>query len=43
LSQGRADKSFIIDLKPVLAGDQKDTFYLAPGDIVHVPEKFNWF
>jgi len=32
-----------IDLKQVLDGKKTDLFYLAPGDVVHVPEKFTWF
>lgn len=32
-----------IDLKQVLDGKKADLFYLAPGDVVHVPEKFSWF
>jgi polysaccharide export outer membrane protein len=35
--------SFILDLQPVLSGSQKDEFFLAPGDIIHVPEKISWF
>jgi len=42
-AQGQGGTSFNLDLKPVLQGKQKDSFYLAPGDIVHIPEKFNWF
>jgi len=42
-TQGQGDTSFNLDLKPVLKGKQKDSFFLAPGDIVHIPEKFNWF
>ena len=34
---------FTIDLKQVLDGKKTDLFYLAPGDVVHVPEKFSWF
>jgi polysaccharide export outer membrane protein len=32
-----------IDLKQVLDGKKTDLFYLAPNDVVHVPEKFSWF
>jgi polysaccharide biosynthesis/export protein len=32
-----------IDLKQVLDGKKTDLFYLAPNDVVHVPQKFNWF
>ena len=34
---------FTIDLQDVLDGKQRDLFYLAPGDMVHVTKKFNWF
>jgi len=34
---------FTIDLKQVLDGKKTDLFYLAPGDVVHVPVKFSWF
>ena len=34
---------FILDLKRVLDGEQKDLFYLEPGDMVHVQQKFSWF
>jgi len=40
------DKSYTyytLNLKVVLSGEQKDLFYLQPGDIVHVPQKFTWF
>lgn len=32
-----------IDLKQVTEGKKADLFYLAPNDVVHVPQKFNWF
>jgi polysaccharide export outer membrane protein len=32
-----------LDLKSVFDGQQKDLFYLEPGDIIHVPQKFSWF
>jgi polysaccharide export outer membrane protein len=31
------------NLKPALSGQGGPLFYLAPGDMVHVPTKFNWF
>jgi polysaccharide export outer membrane protein len=34
---------FTLDLKQVLDGKKADLFYLAPGDVVHVPEKFSWY
>jgi polysaccharide export outer membrane protein len=34
---------FTLDLKEVLDGKQKDLFYLEPGDMVHVQQKFSWF
>jgi polysaccharide export outer membrane protein len=32
-----------VDLKVILEGKKTNLFYLAPGDVVHVPEKFSWF
>jgi hypothetical protein len=32
-----------VNLKLVVDGRRSDAFYLAPGDVVHVPEKFSWF
>lgn len=34
---------FTLNLKGVLAGDNKETFPLRPSDIVYVPERFTWF
>jgi polysaccharide export outer membrane protein len=34
---------YTVNLKGVLEGKHSDLFYLAPGDIVHVPTKFSWF
>jgi len=34
---------FTLDIQSVLDGKQKNLFYLQPGDVVHVPEKFSWF
>ena len=33
----------VVDLKSVLNGDAQDDYYLKPGDVVFVPEKFSWF
>jgi len=32
-----------LDVQSVIDGRQKALFYLQPGDVVHVPEKFVWF
>ena len=41
---GAAGYDYItIDLKQVMDGKKADLFYLAPDDVVHVPQKFNWF
>jgi len=41
---GSKDYSYYnVDLRLVLDGKESDAFYLAPGDVVHVPEKFSWF
>ena len=40
------DKAYthiIVDLKAVIGGTEGNPVYLAPGDIVHVPEKISWF
>ncbi len=34
---------FTLNLQLVLEGKQRDLFYLEPGDMVHVPQKFSWF
>jgi len=34
---------YTVNLKLVLKGEAKEVFYLAPGDMVHVPERFSWF
>ena len=36
-------QSYVLDLKTVLKGDDKNDFFLRPDDIVYVPEKFSWF
>jgi polysaccharide export outer membrane protein len=41
--QSKSYTYLTLDLKSVLDGKQKDLFYLEPGDIVHVPQKFSWF
>jgi polysaccharide export outer membrane protein len=38
-----SSQSYVLNLKAVLNGDQKNDFYLQPNDIVYVPEKFAWF
>ena len=34
---------YTVDLSRVLAGKQSDIFYLAPGDVIHVRDKFSLF
>lgn len=34
---------FTLNLKDVLSGKSTEAFYLQPGDMVHVPERFAWF
>ena len=43
--QQGADKYtyYTVNLKAVIAGKQNDLFYLQPGDMVHVPERFAWY
>ena len=38
-----SSQSYVVNLKAVLNGDDKNDFYLQPNDIVYVPEKFSWF
>jgi polysaccharide export outer membrane protein len=38
-----SSQSYVLNLKSVLNGDEKNDFYLQPNDIVYVPEKFAWF
>jgi len=40
---GKSYTYITLDLKRVLNGEQKDLFYLEPGDIIHIPQKFSWF
>ena len=41
--QNASSQSYVLNLKSVLDGDEKNDFYLQPNDIVYVPEKFSWF
>ena len=41
--QSKSYTYLTLDLKSVLDGKQRDLFYLEPGDIVHVSQKFSWF
>lgn len=34
---------FKVDLQRVLKGESSQSYYLRPGDILYVPEKFTWF
>jgi polysaccharide export outer membrane protein len=34
---------YVLNLQQVLEGKSKDLFYLEPGDMVHVQQKFSWF
>jgi polysaccharide export outer membrane protein len=36
-------KKYILDLKRVMEGETGEPFYLKPGDIIYVPERFQWF
>jgi polysaccharide biosynthesis/export protein len=36
-------KKYILNLKSVMAGETGEPFYLDPGDIIYVPERFQWF
>jgi len=41
--EGNAMKRYRLNLKAVLQGAKNEPFYLKPGDIVYVPERFNFF
>lgn len=41
--QNSSSQSYVLNLRSVLDGDEKNDFYLQPNDIVYVPEKFSWF
>jgi polysaccharide biosynthesis/export protein len=36
-------QGFVLNLKTVLKGEDKNDFFLQPNDIIYVPEKFSWF
>lgn len=36
-------RNFTLNLRDVLEGRSRETFYLQPSDIVYVPERFAWF
>lgn len=40
---GQRTENFTLNLKQVLEGKQSTPFFLRRSDVVHVPEKFNWF
>jgi polysaccharide biosynthesis/export protein len=41
--EGNSTRNYIVNLKQVVDGKSSESFYLKPGDIVIVPEKFSWF
>ncbi|HEY1791192.1 MAG TPA: polysaccharide biosynthesis/export family protein [Verrucomicrobiae bacterium] len=36
-------QSYVLNLKSVLKGEDKNDFFVQPNDIIYVPEKFSWF
>jgi hypothetical protein len=34
---------YTLNLKLVLSGKDNQAFFLQPGDMVHVPERFSWY
>lgn len=40
---GTGTENFVLDLKSVMDGTSKESFYLKPSDIIFVPEKFKIF
>jgi polysaccharide export outer membrane protein len=41
--EGNSTRNYIVNLKRVVDGKSSESFYLKPGDIVIVPERFSWF
>jgi protein involved in polysaccharide export with SLBB domain len=41
--EGNSTTNYIVNLKRVVDGKSSESFYLKPGDIVIVPERFSWF
>jgi polysaccharide export outer membrane protein len=41
--EGNSTRNYIVNLKRVVDGKASESFYLKPGDIVIVPERFSWF
>jgi len=41
--EGKSTRNYIVNLKRVVDGKASESFYLKPGDIVIVPERFSWF
>ena len=41
--EGNNMKHYVLNLKAVLDGLDNEPFYLKPGDIIYVPERFNMF
>jgi polysaccharide biosynthesis/export protein len=42
-SENGVSKSYTLNLKLALNGNEDKPFYLKPSDIVYVPERFSWF
>ena len=41
--EGGRNQKFILNLKLVMEGKPGEPFYVKPGDVITVPEKFTWF
>ncbi|MGA3143550.1 MAG: polysaccharide biosynthesis/export family protein [Verrucomicrobiota bacterium] len=41
--EGNSTRNYIVNLKRIVDGKPSESFYLKPGDIVIVPERFSWF
>ena len=41
--EGNVMKHYMLNLKDVLRGKQSEPFFLKPGDIIYVPERFSMF
>ena len=41
--EGNSTRNFRLNLQQVIEGKQSEPFYMKPGDIIYVPEKFSWY
>jgi polysaccharide biosynthesis/export protein len=41
--EGNRTKNYRLNLKQVMEGKESEPFFMKPGDIIYVPEKFSWY